>query len=383
MNYQLTTTFRRDELIYNNDVDMIGSGGFGIVYRCQLRNSQSNSSEIVALKVLATPYKLRQKELGAFMQEASILKSLVDCPHIVRFLGLCIDPGHYAIVMEYVEYGNLQDMLLSGVDEHPVIKQWNCRIRMAADIAKGMNYLHSRVKPIIHGDLKTANVLVDHNYCCKIIDFGLAKVREISEQTPRDQPRAGTVSFTAPEVFEAKVEKGKEKKVDVYSYAIVLWQLKELKCVNAGVNHAVIRANVVVGVRPPLSNDDECLEEYRDLIVRCWNAEPDVRLHFKEIVTMCVGMIKQYESLHEVEQRKEVCEVYRNIIETYLEGPNGYDASCDKLLNVKIGLSAIETAHGSGSDDLEHDLNISAAKLLEQATDSLKDRLCSGTYPAN
>ena len=102
-----------------------------------------------------------------------------------------------------------------------------------------------------------------------------------------------------------------------------------------------------------------------------------------EIVTMCVGMIKQYESLHEVEQRKEVCEVYRNIIETYLEGPNGYDASCDKLLNVKIGLSAIETAHGSGSDDLEHDLNISAAKLLEQATDSLKDRLCSGTYPAN
>ena len=51
----------------------------------------------------------------------------------------------------------------------------------------------------------------------QIIDFGLAKVREISEQTPRDQPRAGTVSFTAPEVFEAKVEKGKEKKVDVYS----------------------------------------------------------------------------------------------------------------------------------------------------------------------
>ena len=102
------------------------------------------------------------------MGEASILKSLVDCPHIVRFLGLCIDPGHYAIVMEYVEYGNLENMLLSGVDEHPVIKQWNCRIRMAADIAKGMNYLHSRAKPIIHGDLKTANVLVDCNYCCKV-----------------------------------------------------------------------------------------------------------------------------------------------------------------------------------------------------------------------
>ena len=54
-------------------------------------------------------------------------------------------------------------------------------------------------------------------FYCQIIDFGLARVREISERTQRYQPCAGTVSFTAPEVFEAKVEKGKGKKVDVYS----------------------------------------------------------------------------------------------------------------------------------------------------------------------
>ena len=54
-------------------------------------------------------------------------------------------------------------------------------------------------------------------FYCQIIDFGLARVREISERTQRYQACAGTVSFTAPEVFEAKVEKGKEKKVDVYS----------------------------------------------------------------------------------------------------------------------------------------------------------------------
>ena len=52
-------------------------------------------------------------------------------------------------------------------------------------------------------------------------------------------------------------------------------------CVAAGVNHAIIRANVVSGIRPSLSKDDDCLEEYRDLIVRCWDAQPDVRLHFK------------------------------------------------------------------------------------------------------
>ena len=102
------------------------------------------------------------------IREANILHSLGDCPYIVRFLGLCIEPGHYAIVMEYLEYGNLEDMLLSGVDDHPAIKQWDCRIHMAVAIAKGMEYLHSLATPIIHRDLKTTNVLVCCNYSCKV-----------------------------------------------------------------------------------------------------------------------------------------------------------------------------------------------------------------------
>ena len=105
------------------------------------------------------------REEKAFVREASILERLVDCPYIIRFLGLCIDPGHYAIVMEYVEYGNLGHLLVDG---DSAIKQWDCRIRMALEIAKGMNYLHSLQPQIIHRDLKTMNVLVGHNYCCKV-----------------------------------------------------------------------------------------------------------------------------------------------------------------------------------------------------------------------
>ena len=59
------------------------------------------------------------------MTEASIL---TGCPSIVRLLGLCITPGLYALVMEYLENGDLETVLLS---EHPVVKQWNCRINMA------------------------------------------------------------------------------------------------------------------------------------------------------------------------------------------------------------------------------------------------------------
>ena len=58
-------------------------------------------------------------------------------------------------------------LILEG-DKHPAVKQWDCRTNMALDIAQGMKYLHTLPKPIIHGDLKSGNVLVDKNYCCKV-----------------------------------------------------------------------------------------------------------------------------------------------------------------------------------------------------------------------
>ena len=106
------------------------------------------------------------RDEGAFLREANIL-GRIDCPSIVRFLGLCIDPGHYAIVMEHVQYGDLEKMLLS-TDVLQRIQFSHHRIRIAQEIAKGMNYLHSLQPPIIHRDLKTANVLVGSGYCCKV-----------------------------------------------------------------------------------------------------------------------------------------------------------------------------------------------------------------------
>ena len=75
-------------------------------------------------------------------------------------------------------------------------------------------------------------------------------------------------------------------------------------------------------------------------------------------------------------------EAYRDVLKTYIEGPNGYDASCDKKLVEKTNLTPIETVQKLASDDLKDDLNISAAKMLEQGTEILNTRLGFGTFPA-
>ena len=92
----------------------------------------------------------------------------MECPYVIRLLGLCTDPGKYAIVMEYVENGDLEEMLMSNNMKHSKIKEWSCRRRMSLQIAKGMDFLHSLKPPIIHRDLKTSNVVVDRNYFCKV-----------------------------------------------------------------------------------------------------------------------------------------------------------------------------------------------------------------------
>ena len=103
-----------------------------------------------------------------FHREVCILHQLAACPNIIRLLGLCMDAGHYSIVMEFAENGDLEELLLEGANDHPVIKEWECRIGMGLDIAKGMDFLHRQQPPIIHRDLKTSNILVDGNYCCKV-----------------------------------------------------------------------------------------------------------------------------------------------------------------------------------------------------------------------
>ncbi|KAI3512382.1 hypothetical protein L1887_19697 [Cichorium endivia] len=97
---------------------------------------------------------------------------------------------------------------------------WKLRIRMAIDIARGINYLHHFLPPIIHRDLKSSNLIVDTDWTVKVGDLGMCRTKHGTYVTTMEG--IGTPEWTAPEVLRNEQA---DERSDVYSYGVVLWEM--------------------------------------------------------------------------------------------------------------------------------------------------------------
>ncbi len=196
-----------EDLKYGRVLD---EGGFGIVYAGTWHHSE------VAIKKLKQQ-KMSEDALSELQQEATVMTQLHN-PHIIHFYGFCFDAPNYAIVMEYIAFGSLYDLLHSKEEV-----DWLARIQLGIDVGAGLTYLHHQ--EILHRDLKSLNVLLDQKgttFRGKLTDFGLAKIKTDSKLTSTKTGK-GTLSWMAPELFARRAIFGKAS--DVYSYAVVLWEL--------------------------------------------------------------------------------------------------------------------------------------------------------------
>ncbi|XP_039842556.1 U-box domain-containing protein 70-like isoform X3 [Panicum virgatum] len=191
----------------------IGEGGFGCVYRGTLRNMK------VAIKVLK-PYNLQGQ--SQFEQEVAIL-SRVRHPHLVTLLGACLESS--ALVYEFLPNGSLEDFLVCA--EKRLDLPWQTRIRIIAEICSALTFLHkNKPHPVVHGDLKPANILLDVNLVSKLSDFGIS--RHLLQSSPNNTTMyltmhpMGTLQYMDPEFF-ATGELTCQS--DVYSFGIVVLRL--------------------------------------------------------------------------------------------------------------------------------------------------------------
>lgn len=133
---------------------------------------------------------------------------------LLQFIAACKKPPVYCIITEYMSQGTLR-MYLNK--KEPYSLSVETILRLALDISRGMEYLHSQ--GVIHRDLKSNNLLLNDEMRVKVADFGTSC---LETQCREAKGNMGTYRWMAPEMIK---EKPYTRKVDVYSFGIVLWEL--------------------------------------------------------------------------------------------------------------------------------------------------------------
>ncbi|KAL1298561.1 hypothetical protein HN51_042895 [Arachis hypogaea] len=192
----------------------LGEGGFGKVYKGHLESI----NQVVAIKQL-DPHGLQG--IREFVIEVLTL-SLVDHPNLVKSIGFCAEGDQRLLVYEYMPLGSLEHHLHDlPPGKRPI--SWNTRMKIAAGAAKGLEYLHDKMKPpVIYRDLKCSNILLDEKYHAKLSDFGLAKVGPSGDKSHVSTRVMGTYGYCAPDYAMTGQLTFKS---DIYSFGVVLLEL--------------------------------------------------------------------------------------------------------------------------------------------------------------
>ncbi|KAL0875653.1 hypothetical protein Bca101_025358 [Brassica carinata] len=195
----------------NNFQRVIGKGGSCMVYQGTVNGSE------VAVKLLC---QTSTQGYEQFKAEVDLLMR-VHHTNLVSLVGYCYEGDHLALIYEFLPNGDLKQHLSGGKGGRSIIN-WSIRLRIALETALGLEYLHiGCTPPMVHRDVKTANILLDENFKAKLADFGISRSfggRESQEFTEV----AGTHGYIDPEYYRTN---RLAEKSDVYSYGVVLLEM--------------------------------------------------------------------------------------------------------------------------------------------------------------
>ncbi|KAJ6808702.1 serine/threonine-protein kinase EDR1-like [Iris pallida] len=247
--------------------ERIGLGSYGEVYRADW-----NGTEVAVKKFLDQDFY--GDALDEFRSEVRIMRRLRH-PNVVLFMGAVTRPPNLSIVSEFLPRGSL----------YRILHRPNCqidemrRIKMALDVAKGMNCLHTSIPTIVHRDLKSPNLLVDKNWTVKVCDFGLSRLKHSTFLSSKST--AGTPEWMAPEVLRNEPS---NEKCDVYSFGVILWELATLRMPWRGMNPMqVVGAVGFQDGRLDIPKEVDPL--VATIIWECWQKDPSLRPSFAQLTT--------------------------------------------------------------------------------------------------
>uniref|UniRef100_A0A9J8B3P0 dual-specificity kinase n=1 Tax=Cyprinus carpio carpio TaxID=630221 RepID=A0A9J8B3P0_CYPCA len=261
--------------------EKIGSGFFSEVFKVQHRTT----GQVMALKM-----NTMASNKANMLKEVQLMNRLGH-PNILRFVGVCVHEGHLHALTEYINGGNLEQLLNSDV-----FLSWSVRINLSLDIARGLEYLHS--KGIFHRDLTSKNCLVrwENGQCSAVVgDFGLAeKIPDHSEEAEKQSLAVvGSPYWMAPEVLRGERY---DEKVDVFAYGIILCEI--IGRIQADPDFLPRTEDFGLDVEAFRQMVGDCPPHFFNLTVVCCSVRPLIYRHQRSYINTDIPLQISYADKH-------------------------------------------------------------------------------------
>ncbi|XP_031374093.1 putative wall-associated receptor kinase-like 16 [Punica granatum] len=219
---------------------------------------------------------LDRSQVTEFINEVIVL-SQINHKNVVKLIGCCLETELPLLVYEFITNGTLSKHLHDNGGQHSMsLSSWGARLRVAAETARALSYLHSDAAiPIFHRDVKSTNILLDENFTAKVSDFGASRLMP-SDKTQISTLVRGTFGYLDPEYFHSSQL---TEKSDVYSFGVVLAELLTgMKAISFDKPEMERNLSMVFDLAVM---EDRCLEMIDKRIINEGNAE-----HIREVALL-------------------------------------------------------------------------------------------------
>ncbi|KAK0503546.1 kinase-like domain-containing protein [Armillaria luteobubalina] len=258
----------------------VEGGGFSDIWKGRLHDTQ------VCLKVLRIfiSGEARKKVVRDFHREALVWRQLRH-PNVLPFLGVSKDlfaPG-YCLISPWMTNGNI----ISYLKAHPD----HDRFISLVQIAEGMKYLHNLDPPIVHADIRGANILVTDDLCCCLADFGLSLLAESQGLNSSSRMRKGSIRWLAPEyILPTLFDRSYVAARDIYAYGCTVIEVFTGEPPYSDIKHeAQVIHEVSAGKRPPKPSQDVFpYNELWSFVMDCLDSQPSKRPDARAVISRMV-----------------------------------------------------------------------------------------------